>query len=98
MRTPEEAYGLPILESLIELSGRAEVKAVLNKVYEKMKHILNEYDKQPLPLGTGIRWQNTAQWARNTMIRERLFHSESERGIWEITEKGREYLKQNNRS
>lgn len=93
LRTPEDAFRLPILESLIEMGGKAEVRAVLNKVYEKMKHILNKYDRQPLSSGTGIRWQNTAQWARNTMVREGLLSPESERGVWEITEKGREYLK-----
>lgn len=93
LRTPEDTFRLPILESLIELGGKAEIRTVLNEVYKKMKHILNEYDRQPLPSGTGIRWQNTAQWARNTMVREGLLHSESERGVWEITEKGIEYLK-----
>lgn len=35
-----------------------------------------------------IIWKNTAKWARNTMVREGLLHSEFERGLWEITEKG----------
>ncbi|MCX8034274.1 MAG: winged helix-turn-helix domain-containing protein, partial [Thermodesulfovibrio sp.] len=72
LRTPEDAFRIPILESLAELGGKAEVRTVLNEVYKKMKHILNEYDRQQLPSGTGIRWQNTAQWARNTMVQEGL--------------------------
>lgn len=92
LRTPEDAFRIPILESLMELGDKAEVKTILNEVYKKMKDILNEYDKQSLPSGTGIRWQNTAQWARNSMVREGLLRAESERVSWKITEKGKEYL------
>lgn len=91
LRTPEDAFRLPILESLKELGGKAEVRVVLDKVYEKMKHILNEYDMQKLSTG-GIRWQNTAQWARQSMVNEGLLKSDSEHGIWEISEKGLKFL------
>ncbi|RMH13146.1 MAG: hypothetical protein D6698_14360, partial [Gammaproteobacteria bacterium] len=37
-------------------------------------------------------WRNTAQWCRNTMVREGLMKSDSPYGIWEITEAGRKYL------
>lgn len=93
LRTPEDGFRLPILESLIELGGKAEVKAILEKVYQKMEHILNEYDKESLPSGTGIRWQNTAQWCRNSMVNEGLLSKDSPRGIWEITEKGIQALR-----
>ncbi len=93
LRTPESEFILPILQSLVELGGKAEMKAVLDKVYEKMKSILNTYDLQPLKSNpTSKRWQNTAQWARNTMVDEGLLKSNSPRGIWEITEKGRKSL------
>jgi len=35
---------MPVLESVIELGGKAEMKDVLNLVHEKMKNILNSYD------------------------------------------------------
>lgn len=40
-----------------------------------------------------IRWRNTAQWARKTIVQEGLLASDSPKEIWEITRKGREYLK-----
>ncbi len=91
LKTPEDAFKLPILESLIELGGRAEAKAVLDKVRQKMKNVLSEYDKQPLKSGE-LRWKNTARWARNTMVNEGLLAADSPSGIWEITEKGRLYI------
>lgn len=94
LRTTEDAFRIPILESLIELNGRAQIKDVLKKVYQKMKNQLNEYDLSPLPSNSDQkRWENTAQWCRNTMVNEGLLSSHSPRGIWEITEKGRQYYR-----
>ncbi len=95
LRTPEEEFIMPILESLIELGGKAEMKKVLDKVYEKMKDRLNQYDLEGLPSNPKQkRWENTAQWARNTMVNEGLLSSSSPRGIWEITEKGKRFYAQ----
>ncbi len=92
LRTPEDEFFIPILESLIELGGKAEMKKVLSKVYEKMKPKLNKYDLSSLPSNPKqTRWENTAQWARNTMVNEGLLSPNSPRGIWEITEKGRNF-------
>lgn len=96
LRTSEEKFVIPILESLIELGGKAEIKDVLNLVQDKMRDILNEYDYETLPSNPKQkRWENTAQWARNTMVNEGLLVRNSPRGIWEITEKGRKFYEEN---
>jgi restriction system protein len=95
LRTSEDAFRKPILEALVELGGRAEMSEVLDLVERKMRGILNEYDYQPLPSDPNtIRWRNTAQWCRNTMVREGLLKSDSPRGIWEISERGRKALQE----
>jgi phosphopantetheine adenylyltransferase len=92
LRTPEEQFIMPILESIIELGGRAKVRDVLERVYDKMKNILNSYDEEPLRSRRNVkRWENTAQWAKYTMVNEGLLAKDSPRGIWEITEEGRKY-------
>jgi hypothetical protein len=91
-RTPEEQFIMPILESIIELGGRAKVKDVLERVYDKMKNILNSYDEEPLSSKPKEkRWENTAQWAIQDMVEKGLLAKDSPWGIWEITEKGRKY-------
>jgi len=96
LRTSEEKFVIPILESLIELGGKAEMKAVLKLVHEKMKGIFNKYDYEYLPSNPKQRrWENTAQWARYTMINEGLLVRNSPWGIWEITEKGRKFYEEN---
>ncbi len=94
LRTSEDKFFIPILGSLIELGGKAEMKDVLKLVHDKMRDILNEYDYETLPSG-GIRWENTAQWARNAMVNEGLLSTYSPRGVWEITEKGWNFYNQN---
>ncbi len=93
LRTPEDAFRQPILEALVELDGSATLGDTLDRVYEKIKDRLNEYDHQTLtstPHNT--RWRNTAQRCRNTSVKEGLMSDNSPRGIWEITDAGREEL------
>uniref|UniRef100_A0A7C3EZC1 Restriction system protein Mrr-like N-terminal domain-containing protein n=1 Tax=candidate division WOR-3 bacterium TaxID=2052148 RepID=A0A7C3EZC1_UNCW3 len=40
-----------------------------------------------------IRWRNAAQWARYNMVKQGWLKSNSPRGVWEITEAGREAFK-----
>jgi len=97
LRTTNEKFIIPILESLIELGGRAEMSKVLERVYEKMKNIFNEYDYEYLPSGKVIRWKNTAQWCRYQLILNGYLKKDSPYGIWEITKEGIEYCKHNKR-
>lgn len=93
LRTPEEAFRRPILEALVELGGKASMGQVLDLVEKKMGAKLTKYDFQPLPSDPkSIRWRNTAQWCRNSLVREGLMRSDSPYGIWEISELGRRAL------
>ncbi|MCS6885477.1 MAG: winged helix-turn-helix domain-containing protein [Acidobacteriota bacterium] len=91
--TPEAAFRMPLLEAIVELGGSAPAKDVLQRVEEKMRGQLNEYDYKPLPFQPRVtRWKKTAQWCRSDLLKEGLIKSGSGRGIWEISEEGRKYL------
>ncbi len=94
LRTPQEAYRRPILKAVSELGGSASVDKVLKVVEQKMKPILKDVDYQRLASGGSVRWENTAQWARYFLVREGLLASPSEslRGVWALTEQGRQWL------
>ncbi len=97
LRTAEDAFRRPILEALVELGGKAPIGKVLELVGEKMKAVLTAYDREPLPSDRkSIRWRNTAQWCRNTLVREGLMKSDSPHGIWEISDSGRKALRNEN--
>jgi len=91
LRTPEWAYRVPILESLVELGGRGRMREVLARVEAKIGHRLNDHDRERLESGE-IRWRKTAMWCRQTLVEQGLLARDSPRGIWEITEKGRRWL------
>jgi len=93
LRTPDDAFRIPLLEALIELGGSAGMNGVLDCVAKRMRRQLNEYDMEPLQSDpNSIRWRNTAQWCRLTLVREGLMKSDSPRGVWEITTTGRKAL------
>ncbi len=91
LRTPRRAYRVAILESLIELGGHGKVHEVLERVEAKIGHRLTAHDRERLKSGE-IRWRNTAMWCRKDLVEEGLLARDSDRGIWEITEKGRRWL------
>lgn len=95
LRTREEAYFAPILTTLSESGGRAKMSDVLPSVEKKMKSLLKKVDYEPLASDQEMpRWRNTEQWARNSIVKEGLLKADSPRGIWEISESGRQWLTQ----
>lgn len=93
-RTPESAYYQPLLQVLDQMGGSGKVADVLERIRKVMKPILKPVDYDPLASGPdNPRWRNAAQWARNSMIRDGLLKADSPRGVWEISEKGRQTLK-----
>jgi len=94
LRTPESAFITPILRALDDLGGSATMAEVLEKVAIAMKDHLKEVDFDSLKSDPARpRWNNTAQWARNTMVEDGLLMKNSPRGVWVISAAGKEHLK-----
>ncbi len=95
VRTPEAAYYLPILKILEKMGGSGKVSDVLEQVGKVMNPVLKQVDFEPLASGPdNPRWRNAAQWARNSMVQQGLLKSDSPHGTWEITDAGRQHLKE----
>lgn len=93
LRTPESRYRAPILRVLSEMGGSGKAAEVLERVGEIMKPHLKPVDFEPLASSPdNPRWRNAAQWARNSMVNEGLLKRDSPRGVWEISEAGRQWL------
>ncbi len=92
--TPHTAFYRAILESLAEMGGSGKTRDVLDRVGQKMKSVFKPLDHAVLPSdGKSIRWRNSAQWARNTMVNEDGRMKKTKNGVWEISDKGRKWLK-----
>jgi len=94
IRTAEAEYYVPILNALVEMGGSAKVNDVLERVFNVMKPRLKPVDLEVLPSNKEPRWRNAAQWARHTLVTEGLLIAESPHGVWEISDKGRRWLKE----
>jgi hypothetical protein len=90
----EKEYRVPILEALLEMGGKGTVKEIFGIVEEKMKYRFSSLDLEILKSGY-IRWQLMTAWQRMRMVKEGLLRSDSRRGIWEITDKGKKFLEDN---
>src|SRR5258706_7719254 len=98
LRTPESTFFQPILQALSDLGGAAKRSDVFSVLESSMRNVLQPIDYQTLSSESEpVRWQNSAQWARNLMVKEGLLQSDSPVGTWEITEKGRVFLREKSR-
>jgi predicted CopG family antitoxin len=90
---PQKEYCIPILEALVEKEDKAEQKEVFDIIERKMGGRFGNLDIAILRDGYTKRWQKNAAFQRFRMVREGLLKSKSPWGVWEITEKGRKFLK-----
>ena len=91
---PQSRYELPILMALEEISGSAAAHEVLRRVRQLMVDELREIDISRRSDGQ-VYMENRAHAMRLTLVRKCLMKDDSPFGIWEITNAGREYLRNN---
>ncbi|MCW5875684.1 MAG: type II toxin-antitoxin system Phd/YefM family antitoxin [Anaerolineales bacterium] len=92
VKTPREAFWKPVLSALVDLGGSGTLDQVKQLVEGKMASILNEYDYEQLPQSHRLRWENDVEWARFDLVAEGFIADNSARGIWKVTEAGRDWL------
>jgi hypothetical protein len=89
---PEREYELPILEELIARGGTGHATEITDAVGERMADRLTALDREKLDSGD-IRWRNRVQFTRLTLKNQELIASDTPRGVWTITDKGRAFVK-----
>jgi hypothetical protein len=90
-KLPQKQFRLPLMQTVLELGGSAEVSDIRRIMEKKMAPLLSEADYAPVPTGDP-RWWNAICWERADLIREGLFADYSPRGVWELTGKGKVFL------
>jgi hypothetical protein len=88
---PEEEYDLPLLRTLEEHGGAASFKEAVAGVSEKLGDRLTDLDRAKLSSGA-IRWESRLQFVRLRLVENGLMDKDSPRGVWAITDAGRELL------
>jgi restriction system protein len=75
------------------MGGRGQAKEVVARVRTIMEHQFLEADFEVLASGQP-RWEKNTNWARYFLKQQGLLAADSPRGVWEITEAGRAYLRE----
>lgn len=91
-QTSYTQFDRPLLESLVALGGKASSDQVLQDIKSKIGPTLKSGDFDAVSTGEE-RWRNTARWRRNALVKLGFLRTDSPRGIWEISETGRAWLK-----
>ena len=60
---------------------------------DEISSFLSKKDAEEYKSGNSIRWKNHVSFAREHLKKEGFLRKDSPRGLWEISEKGREQLK-----
>lgn len=89
--TPQSEYRLPIVETLREFQGSAVADDVLKRVFKKIKGVLKPIDLELMENSGEERWRLNARFERKNMAIDGLLKSDSPHGVWELTDKGRNY-------
>jgi len=86
-------FEIPLLKALVKLGGKAKPAQVYPQVEKIMGlnpiDFAEEYEKYKSDV---IKWKNKTAWAREYLKRKNQLDG-SERGVWKITEIGRERVK-----
>ena len=90
----QNRYALPILTALEQKGGDARTQDALRTVCQLMENQLEDIDKSRR-MGGQEYWKNRAHAMRSELVRKGFLKDDSPRGIWEITDAGREYLRNN---
>jgi hypothetical protein len=90
---PEREYWRPML-AIIDATpgGRMAANDVIEEVGRVLRDRFTTRDLEELEMGE-VRWRNRVRFARLRMKEAGLLNGAAPRGVWEITVRGREYLR-----
>ena len=87
-------YEVPLLRLLSELPGGQGATAEVCRLFEeRYGHLIPDEHRDLRSNGTPI-WDNNVRWSRQH-LKQYGFLDASKRGIWQITDAGRQWLKEN---
>ena len=87
-KLPQKEFRAPLLKTLHELGGTANVSEIHKVMEKKLAPLLSEADYQPVSTGDP-RWWNAVCWERSNLAKEGLILRDSERGVWTLSDKGK---------
>jgi len=87
---PEIIYQFLVLKILNAHGGRAETARVMDIIWRDYRSVLSKKDIMDYEKSKEARWQNNVRFARQHLVESGCLANNSRRGLWEITEQGRQ--------
>jgi len=94
LRTKNSELFIPILRALANNGGKLQFQKLLSVLENDLKDVLNEYDWQIMSDDKSIRWKNNVGWAKKHLSNAGYISTATRRGVWEITDLGREQVEE----
>jgi hypothetical protein len=91
-RLSQKKFRAPLLDTLRRLGGKAYSREIRKTIEQLVAPMLGAADYE-LVSNSQPRWWNAICSVRNDLIREGLFRNDSERGIWELSKRGFEFMR-----
>jgi hypothetical protein len=88
---PHEAYVRPMLQAIVDSGGTAATSDVIQAVGHELRDRFTQLDRERLASGN-IRWENRVQWVRLRLVERGMLEATSPRGVWAISDAGRQWL------
>ncbi|MBT7081015.1 MAG: hypothetical protein HN929_06060 [Chloroflexi bacterium] len=89
--TPQKLFWKPILKTLVELGGEAQVTQVIDRVEALMKDTMRPGDYE-LNTDGRPKWTKAVNFQRLAMIHKGLLKAGTRWGMWAISEAGQLWL------
>lgn len=89
---PESEYEEPLLRALVARGGSAPASELIEDLGVSLDGMLTPADREVLDSGL-VRWKNRVQFVRLKLVQAGQIKKDSPRGIWEVTDAGRDRLK-----
>lgn len=87
LKLPQKEFHGPLMDVLLEMGGEARTAELQPLMKKRMSHLLGPRDFEHVSSGDP-RWWNAVCWARNDLRKEGFLRSDSQHGVWELSEKG----------
>ncbi len=88
---PQKFFRIPLVQTLYALGGRARAQQVREAMEGNIVPQLGSREMRPVSASGNPRWWNATQWNRYHLMKEGLFKSDFEHGVWELTTEGIKY-------
>ena len=86
------------METIEKFGGKTKPSNVFDTIKEKMNSEFTKKDLETLPSNRDLRWRNTVNRAVRKLKKDGCLSSESPKGVWEITWKGRKYIREHQKN